>query len=55
MNYFFRGHLKNKVYPTPPINVDDLRIRITAEASILKENADLMEKVMRSMRKRAQV
>ena len=56
MNYFFLWeHLKNKVYATPPINVDDLRIRITAEVNILKENPDLMKKVMRSMRKRAQV
>ena len=47
--------MKNKVYATPPINVDDLKIRITAEVNILKENPDLMEKVMTSMRKRAQV
>ena len=46
---------KYKVYATPPINVDDLRIRITAEVNILKENPDLMKKVMRSMRKRAHV
>ena len=49
------GILKNKVYATPPINVDDLRIRITAEVNILKENLGLMKKVMRSMRKGAQV
>ena len=43
-------------YATPPINVDDLRIRITAEVNILKENPDLtMKKKMRSTRKRAQV
>ena len=53
--FFLWEHLKNKVYATPPINVDDLRIRITAEVNILKENPDLMKKVMRSMRKRAQV
>ena len=47
--------MKNKVYATPPINVDDLSIRITAEGDIFKENPDLMKKVMRSMRKRAQV
>ena len=35
---FLWGHLKNKVYATPPINVDDLRIRVTAEVNILKEN-----------------
>ena len=23
-DYFLRGHLKNKVYATPPINVDDI-------------------------------
>ena len=49
------GAFENKVYATPPINVDDLRIRSTAEVNIIKENSDLMEKVMRNMRKRAQV
>ena len=60
--YFITEHelkylylFENKVYATPPINVDDLRIRITAEVNILKENPDLMKNVMRSMRKRAQV
>ena len=43
------------MYATPPINVDDLRIRITAEVNNLKGNPDLMKKVMRSMRKRSQV
>ena len=47
--------MKNKVYETPPINVDDLKIRISAEVNILKENPDLMKKVTRSMRKRAQI
>ena len=42
----------NKVYATLQINVDDLRIRITAKVNILNENP---EKVMRSMRKNAQV
>ena len=42
-------------YATPPINVDDLRIRIRVEVNILKKNPDLMKKVMRSMRKRAKV
>ena len=34
------GHLKKKVYATSPINVDDLRIRITAEVNILKEKEE---------------
>ena len=46
MNYFLWGHLKNKVYATLRININDLRIRITAEANILKDNPDLMKKVM---------
>ena len=33
----------------------DLRIRITAEVNNLKENPNLMIRVMKSMRKRAQV
>ena len=47
--------MKKKVCAAPPINVDDLKIRITVEVNILKKKPDLMKKVMRSMRKRAQV
>ena len=54
-DYFLWVHLKSKVYATPPINVGELRVRITAEVSILKENPDLMKKIMRSMRKIAQL
>ena len=36
---------EKKVYATPPINVANMRIRITAEVNILKENPDLMKKV----------
>ena len=43
------------MYVTPTINVDELKIRITAEVNIFKENPDRMKKVMRSMRKRAHV
>ena len=58
MNYFAWGHLKKQSAcntPTPPIDVDDLRIRITAKGNILKENPDHMKKVTRSMRKIEQV
>ena len=37
-------HLKNKVNATLPIKVHNLRIRITAKVSILKENPDLLKK-----------
>ena len=42
-NYFLLVHLKNKVYATPPINTEDMRIRVTAEVNILKENPNLMK------------
>ena len=42
-DYFLWGHLKNKVYATPPISVDNLRICITAEVNILKKSPDLMK------------
>ena len=46
LSILFEYLKKNKVYITPPINVDDLKIRITEEVNILKENPDLMKKVM---------
>ena len=33
-DYFLWRYLKDKVHETPPINIDYLRIRITAEVSI---------------------
>ena len=44
--------MKNKVYATPPINVDNFRIRITSELNILEENPDLMKKNEEHQKKR---
>ena len=44
MTFNSQEHLKNKMFATPPINVDDLKIRITAEVNILKVNPDIMKK-----------
>ena len=35
------------MYATPPIYIEDLRIRLMAEVKILKKNLDLMKTVMR--------
>lgn len=53
-DFFLWGYLKSRVYITPPRNLDDLRQRIINEINLLKENPDLIKKVMLQMRARAQ-
>lgn len=54
-DFFLWGHLKSKVYFSPPENTDDLRNRIVNEVNLLKENPDLVKRVFAGMRKRLQV
>jgi transposase len=54
-DFFLWGHLKSKVYSTPPANLEDLRERITYEVNLLKENPELVKKVMRAMRKKIEL
>ena len=49
------GTFEKKVNATPPINGNDLRIRITAEVDILKENPDFTKKSNEEQEKRTQV
>lgn len=54
-DFFLWGHLKSKVYFSPPENTDDLRERIVNEVNLLKENPDLVKRVFAGMRKRLQL
>lgn len=53
-DYFLWGHVKNQVYSTVPTDLLDLRARIILVFEELKDNPNLIRKVMTSMRKRAQ-
>ena len=48
-DYFLWGYLKDKVYRTPPQNIDDLRNKIQQEAEILRGNPVLIRRVLREM------
>lgn len=54
-DYFLWGYLKNQVYSTPPENIGQLQERITRKASELKENPEMVRKVVLAMRSRAQL
>ena len=50
-DYFFWGYLKDKVYRTPPQNINDLRNKIQNEANLLQQDAALLRRVFLDMRK----
>jgi len=54
-DFFFWGHLKNKVYSTLLRNTDKLRQRIEIEANFLREDGALVRRVMAGMRRRMQL
>ena len=54
-DYFLLGHLKSKVYFSPPENTDDLKERIENEVNLLEGNQDLGKRVIAGMRRRLQV
>lgn len=54
-DFFLWGHLKSKVHITPPANIDELKQRISDEVDSLKEDPQLVRRVMMAMRKRIQL
>ena len=48
--FFLWGHLKSKLYFSPPENTDDLN-----EVNLLKGKQDLVKRVIAGMRRRLQV
>ena len=52
---FLWGHLKSKVYFTPPANTENVKERISYEVNLLKENLDLVKRVMTAMRARIEL
>ena len=54
-DYFLWGYLKNKVFETPPRNIQDLRERIQREVAILQQNPDVVRRAVDDMRRRCSV
>lgn len=52
-DYFLWGYLKDKVYRTPPQDINDLRMKIQHEADVLRENPELIRRVLREMQHRS--
>jgi hypothetical protein len=50
---FLWGYLNDKVYRTPRQDINDLRQRIQNEANVLRENPELLRRVVLDMRQRA--
>lgn len=54
-DFFLWGHIKSKVYATPLENINQLQERIIREVNAIKENPQMVRKVMQAMRSRAQL
>ena len=52
--FFLWGHLKSKVYSTPPQNLEELKERIEIEMTELKNKPLVVRKVMRKVREKCQ-
>ena len=53
-DFFLWGHLKSKVYSTPPQNLEELKERIEIEMTELKNKPLVVRKVMRKVREKCQ-
>jgi hypothetical protein len=52
---FLWGHIKSKVYATQLENINQLQERIIREVNAIKENPQMVRKVMQAMPSRAQL
>ena len=51
-DFFLWGYLKNKVFTTPPENIDVLRQRIIEEFNALRQQPEMIRHVMRGIYRR---
>ena len=54
-DFFLWGYLKDKVFTSPPRDINDVRARIMAEVEALREQKDIVQNAVRGMRSRAEV
>lgn len=55
LDFFLWGHLKSKVYVTPPRDLDDLEARIRAEMDVLRQDPEMIRRAVFDMLRRARV
>lgn len=54
-DFFLWGDLKNKVFVTPPRNLQDLQQRIQHEVEVLRQNPGTIRRAVNDMRRRCQL
>ena len=53
LDFFFWGHLKSKVFATPPANLHELQQRIVTEVDTLRQDRALIRRAVNGMMRRA--
>ena len=54
-DFFLWGHLKNRVFSTPPHDIAELRERITYEVNILLNDPAMVRRAVEDMRRRCRL
>lgn len=54
LDFFLWGYLKARVYTTPPADLNELQLRITAEVRALRRRHGMVRRAVRQMLERAQ-
>lgn len=54
-DFFLWGHLKGKVFTTPPANIQELRARLVDEVNHLRQDHGMIRRAVRDMTRRCQL
>jgi len=55
LDFFLWGHLKSRVFTTPPADLNELQRRITAEVDIVRQDRALIRRAVNAMLRKAGV
>ena len=55
LDFFLWGHLKSRIFSSPPANIEELRRRIVDETDVVRQDGNLIRRACQGMLRRAQL
>ena len=55
LDFFLWGHLKSRIFSSPPANIEELRRRIVEETDVVRQDGDMIRRACQGMLHRAQL
>ena len=55
LDFFLWGHLKSRIFSSPPANIEELRRRIVDETDVVRQDGDMIRRACQGMLHRAQL